>query len=95
MTAFEVSVTSPLFLQKTVKMFPQCIFGYFKKAGVVILYHYFKCIVQYMQFSSYIYGNRVEFYINCFLLFFSLLKEVCFQILRLNWEIKPIFSFIY
>lgn len=64
MTVFEISVTSPLFLQKAVKIFPQQIFGYLKKVGVVILYHYFKCIVQYIQFSSYIYANRVESYIK-------------------------------
>lgn len=95
MTAFEISVKNPLFLQKAVKMLPQCIFEYLKKAEVVILNHYFKCIVQYIHFSYYTYGNRVESYINCLLLFFCLLKEKHFQFLRLNWEIKPIFSFTY
>lgn len=63
MTAFEISVASPLFLQKAVKIFPQYILGYFKMVGVVILYHYLKCIFQYVQFSSYIYGNRLDSYI--------------------------------
>lgn len=35
-----------------------------KKTGVVIICHYFKCIVQYIQFSCYISGNRMELYIN-------------------------------
>lgn len=74
----------------------KCFFNVFldiKKIRSGFTYHYFKCIVQYIQFSSYINGNRVGSYVNCLLLFFSLVKEML-SVSKAKLGFKSVFSFI-